>query len=58
MIEICYPEAVNTFAKQFDVSPKELDWHVEAVHGWEAHDHGYAEATLRAVRCLQNGVCT
>lgn len=34
---------------------KELDWHVEAIHGWEPHDKGYEEAIVQSAACLLEG---
>ena len=35
-----------------------LDWHVEAIHGWETHDEGFVERGLAgAVSCLLQGGC-
>lgn len=52
-----YDERLLTIAKQFDLVPKDLDWHVEAIHGYAPHNEGYAEALVASVRCLQNGTC-
>lgn len=37
--------------------PHALDWHVEAVHGWEPHDTGYRERVGEAADCLLAGGC-
>lgn len=46
------PHVVSAIADFCNLDPKELDWHVEALHGWESHDEGYAEAVWRAASCL------
>lgn len=47
-----FPEVVRTVARNYSLNPVELDWHVEAEHGWEPHDDGYDEAVLQAAECL------
>jgi hypothetical protein len=42
---------------QHGIEPHALDWHVEAVHGCEPHDRGYAEAVELAARCMLAGGC-
>lgn len=44
-------------APVYGVDAKELDWHVEAVHGWEPHDSFYVEALHQSARCLLEGGC-
>lgn len=40
------------------LDPEVLDWHVEAVHGWETHDLWFVEIGLAgAVACLLKGGC-
>lgn len=48
------PEVADTAAAE-SVDPHELDHHVEAVHGWEPHDQGYADAVKASVECVKNG---
>lgn len=52
-----YDESVIVTAVRRGVDPEILDWHVEAVHGWEPHDTGYASAVEQAADCLQEGGC-
>lgn len=49
-------EAAEAAAKH-DLDPAALDWHVEAVHGWEPHNDGYEDAIRQAAECLANGGC-
>lgn len=49
------PEAVIEVAAATGVDPHELDWHVEAEHGWEPHDPGYADRVAEAAVCIQEG---
>jgi hypothetical protein len=35
------PPEVTAVAEVLGLDPGELDWHVEAEHGWEPHDEGY-----------------
>lgn len=40
------------------LDPEVVDWHLEAVHGWEPHDVGYIEQGLvGTVSCLLKGGC-
>lgn len=51
-------ERITKAAKDAGLDPAVLDWHLEAVHGWETHDIGWEEKGLAgAVRCLLNGGC-
>lgn len=39
--------------------PMDVDWHLEAIHGWEPHDPGYIEKGLTGtIECLKKGGCT
>lgn len=51
------PTEVIDAAAEHDVDPHQLDWHVEAVHGWEPHDVGYADAVRASVDCLTGDNC-
>jgi hypothetical protein len=51
------PPAVIAVAAECGADPHALDWHVEAVHGWEPHNTGYAEAVAAAADCLAGGGC-
>jgi hypothetical protein len=42
---------VAAVAAKYGISAEDLDWHVEAEHGWEPHDLGYSEALEVAARC-------
>lgn len=57
--EMGYIDARTVHAAQdAGLDPHALDWHVEAVHGWEAHDGGFVERGLAgAVTCLLGGGC-
>jgi hypothetical protein len=44
-------------ASQTGVDPHDLDWHIEAEHGWEAHNPGYEGTVVWAAGCLLNGGC-
>jgi hypothetical protein len=46
------PHVVSAIADFCSLDPKALDWHVEAVHGWEPHDSYYATAVWQAASCL------
>lgn len=46
------PQAVIDVAAERGVDPHALDEHVEAVHGWEPHDVGYADRVGEAADCL------
>lgn len=41
-------------AQMTGLDPEALDWHVEAIHGWEKHDQGYRKALVEAAGCLVN----
>lgn len=51
------PEKVIQIATEYNLYPKDLDWHVEAIHGWERHDAHYNAAIYEAARCLIDGGC-
>ncbi len=51
------PEAVINTAADRGVEPHALNWHVEAVHGWEPHDAGYDDHVVAAAECLAAGGC-
>lgn len=48
---------VADIAAELGLDPHELDWHVEAVHGWEPHDEGYTSGVRCAADCLRAGGC-
>lgn len=49
------PPEVADIAAAEGVDPHRLDHHVEAIHGWEPHDEGYAQAVAASVECVKNG---
>ncbi|HEY6117698.1 MAG TPA: hypothetical protein VI172_17220 [Candidatus Dormibacteraeota bacterium] len=49
------PPAVADIAAAEGVDPHHLGHHVEAIHGWEPHDEGYAQAVAASVECVKNG---
>lgn len=49
--------AVISAAAEAGVEPHALDHHVEAVHGCEPHDAGYAAGVHAAVQCMLAGGC-
>lgn len=51
------PQEVIDTAVKHGLDPHALDWHVDAVHGWEPHDKGYADAVAEVARCLLAGGC-
>jgi hypothetical protein len=51
------PEAVIEVAAVRGIEPHALDWHVEAIHGWEPHDVGYRDHVGAAAECLASGGC-
>jgi hypothetical protein len=51
------PQAVIDVAAARGIDPHALDWHVEAIHGWEPHDVGYRDRVGEAVDCLAAGGC-
>lgn len=51
------PDEVIQVAELYKLNPKDLDWHVEAIHGWEPHDLRYFEAVYQAAECLAEGGC-
>lgn len=53
--ELLDPRVVQA-AIDAGVDAEALDWHVEALHGWESHDPGYVEKGLAgAAQCLLHG---
>jgi hypothetical protein len=44
-------ERVQSYADEHGLDAGELDWHLEAFHGWERHDRGYTEAIPGAANC-------
>jgi hypothetical protein len=50
------PELVTSTAETFGLDRRDLAWHLEAVHGWEAHDIGYEVAVAEAAACGQRSV--
>lgn len=52
-----YPVCVYYIADLTGLDPKNLNWHVEAIHGWEPHDVGYRAAVVTAAGCLLAGGC-
>lgn len=51
------PPDVIQVAAERGIDPHELDHHVEAVHGWEPHDTGYANQVANAADCMASGGC-
>lgn len=51
------PPVVVEVASANGLGPHALANHVEAEHGWEPHDTGYATAVSGAVFCLMSGGC-
>jgi len=51
------PQAVIDTAVRHGLDPHALDEHVEAVHGWEPHNNGFAEAVEVAARCILADGC-
>jgi hypothetical protein len=51
------PQPVIDVAAARGIDPHTLDWHVEAVHGWEPHDLGYRDRVGEAAGCLAAGGC-
>lgn len=49
--EPLFPEVIAT-AKLYEIDPHDLDWHVEAIHGWEPHDTGYKLQVESAAECM------
>lgn len=50
------PELLVTTAAEFGLDPDDLDWHLEAVHGWEWHDIGWDVAVAAAAACAARSV--
>lgn len=48
---------VQEYADTYGLDAKELDWHLEAIHGWEPHDRDYVDMIPQAARCLIEGGC-
>jgi hypothetical protein len=55
--EPLYDPRVEEYAEIHGMDVYGLDWHLEAVHGWEAHDQGYEEAIIQVADCLKRGGC-
>lgn len=49
-----FDERVVVYAEAHGLDVGELDWHLEAFHGWERHDRGYAEAIPFAANCTSS----
>jgi hypothetical protein len=45
------------YAKSHSLDVDVLDWHLEAIHGFERHDLGYEQAIEEAAACLASGGC-
>jgi hypothetical protein len=52
------PQVVIDVAAAHGLNPHDLEWHVEAVDGFEPSDSGYAEAAGSAARHILAGGCT
>lgn len=52
--EPLYPSVIEVAART-GLDPHDLDWHVEAEHGWEPHDTGYDKAVEQAAACMLAG---
>lgn len=48
---------VQAYADEHGIDAKELDWHIEAVHGWEPHDRDYVSMIPQSAACLLRGGC-
>lgn len=55
--EPLYDEKVVEYAEIHGLDVKKLDWHLEAHHGWERHNQGYAEAIPGAAACVIANEC-
>lgn len=55
--EPLYDDRVEAYAEEHGLDSRELDWHLEAEHGWERHNTGYGEAIEGAANCLRLGTC-
>ncbi len=49
--------AVISAAKNHELDPHLVDWHLEAIHGWEPHDAKYDVEAEAAAECLCRGGC-
>lgn len=47
---------VKHAAEVSNINASDLDWHLEAEHGWEPHDDGYERALGIAVECAQKSI--
>jgi hypothetical protein len=52
-----FPDVTIRVAQAYNLSAEALDWHVEAVHGWELHNEGYDKAVEDAAQCILSGGC-
>lgn len=50
-------ERVSRYAEEHNIDADKLDWHLEAIHGWEPHNRGYEEAIEAAAECMTHGFC-
>ena len=48
---------VVEYAEAHGLSAAALDEHLEAEHGWERHDRGYAEVIPSVAQCMASGGC-
>lgn len=48
------PQKVIDVSPLYGIDPHDLDWHVEAVHGWEFHDQGYDDQVLAIAECMMD----
>lgn len=55
--DLAYPPDVMQIAARHGLRAKDLDWHVEAVHGWGSDRRGYREAVEQAALCMLDGGC-
>ena len=46
-----FDSRVEAYAADHGLDVGELDWHLEACHGWERHDRYYEEAIAEAATC-------
>jgi hypothetical protein len=51
------PQTLIDVAAAYGLKPHDLEWHVEAVHGWEPSDVGYPEAVEVSAGHLLSGHC-
>jgi hypothetical protein len=55
--DLTYPPDVVQIAARHGLRVKDLDWHLETVHGWGAGRKGYREAVEQAALCMLDGGC-